>query len=326
MRNYIIRRLLLTIPTLWIASLIVFFAIRLVPGTVVDLMVSEMTYFTATDREIIERRMGFDVPSYVQYFRWMGFTRNAEGKFSGLLQGNLGISLWRNSPVVDEIKNRWPVTLELGIMALFIAQIIALPIGILSAIRQDGWGDYLGRSFAIMCVAIPDFWLGTLVIVFPALWWGWAPPLMLIRFGNDPVGNLKMFIVPAIVLGMALSGITMRMTRNMMLEVLRQDYIRTAWSKGLRERAVLIKHALKNALIPVIITVGIQVPLVIGGTIIIEQIFSLPGMGRLIVDSLITRDYTIVSGVLLLFGAGVALINLTVDLTYGFVDPRIHYK
>ncbi|MBN1687394.1 MAG: ABC transporter permease [Spirochaetales bacterium] len=289
-------------------------------------MASEMTFFTNTDRTIIEERLGFDVPSYVQYFRWMGFIPDKDGKFNGLLQGNLGISLWRNAPVTEEIAARWPITLELGFMALIIAQIIALPIGVFSAIRQDSAGDFAARSFAILCIAVPNFWLGTLVVVMPAIWWGWSPPLMLIRFGDDPVGNIKMFLLPAIVLGMSLSGITMRMTRNMMLEVLRQDYIRTAWSKGLRERAVLIRHALKNALIPVIITVGIQVPLVIGGTVIIERIFALPGMGGLIVDALQTRDYTIVSGVLLIFGAGVAVINLLIDLTYGYVDPRIHYK
>ena len=326
MRTYIIRRLLLTIPTLWIASLLVFFSIRLIPGDIVDLMASEMTYFTTTDRAEIEERLGFDVPAYIQYFRWMGFIRDKDGKLNGLLQGNLGISLWRNAPVTDEIAARWPVTLQLGIMALLIAQIIALPIGILSAVQQDSAGDYVGRSFAILCVAIPNFWLGTMVIVFPAIWWGWSLPIMLIKFGDDPIGNLQMFLVPALVLGMSLSGITMRMTRNMMLEVLRQDYIRTAWSKGLKKWVVLIRHALKNALIPVIITVGIQVPILIGGTVIIERIFALPGMGMLMVESLAKRDYTIVSGVLLLFGAGVAVINLLVDLTYGFVDPRIHYK
>jgi len=325
-RTYIIRRLLLIIPSLWIASLIVFFLIRLVPGTIVDIMVSEMQFFTAADKVAIEHKMGFDVPAHIQYFRWMGFARDGDGNFDGIIQGNLGTSLWRDSPVVDEIANRWPVTLELGILALIVAQLIALPIGVWSALRQDTWGDYVGRSFAIMCIAVPNFWLGTMVIVFPSIWWGWSSPIILTRLTDDPIGNLKMFIIPAIVLGMSLSGITMRMTRTMMLEVMRQDYIRTAWAKGLRERVIVIRHALKNALIPVIITVGIQLPLLIGGTVIIEQIFQLPGMGSLIVDSLIMRDYTIVTGVLLFFGVGVALINLMVDLTYGFLDPRIRYK
>jgi len=326
MRNYIIRRLLLMIPTLWIASLIVFFLIRLVPGTIVDIMVSEMHFFTAMDKAAVERQLGFDVPAHIQYVRWMGLAPDGDGNFNGIFQGNLGTSLWRGTPVVDEIANRWPVTLELGIMALIVAQLIALPIGIYSALRQDTWGDYITRSFAIMCIAVPGFWLGTMVIVFPSIWWGWSPPIMLTRLTEDPIGNLKMFIIPAVVLGMALSGITMRMTRTMMLEVLRQDYIRTAWAKGLKERVVVVRHALKNALIPVIITVGIQLPLTIGGTVIIEQIFQLPGMGSLVVDSLIMRDYTIVTGIMLFFGVGVALINLMVDLTYGFLDPRIRYK
>ena len=201
MRTYIIRRLLLTIPTLWIASLLVFFSIRIIPGDIIDLMASEMTYFTTTDRAEIEARMGFDVPSYVQYFRWIGVIRDHNGEFNGLLQGNLGVSLWRNSPVTEEISARWPVTLELGVLALIIAQIIALPIGILSAIRQDSAGDYIGRSFAILCIAVPNFWLGTMVIVFPAIWWGWSPPIMLIRFLEDPVGNIQQYLVPAIVLG-----------------------------------------------------------------------------------------------------------------------------
>ncbi|MBA7628976.1 Dipeptide transport system permease protein DppB [subsurface metagenome] len=211
-------------------------------------------------------------------------------------------------------------------MALIIAQLIALPVGVYSALRQDTWGDYIARSFAIFCIAIPGFWLGTMVIVFPSIWWGYSTPIMLIRFTDDPIGNLKMFIVPAIVLGMVMSGGTMRMTRTMMLEVLRQDYIRTAWAKGLRERVVILRHALKNALIPVITIIGIYIPVMIGGTVIIEQIFCLPGMGRLLINATLMRDYTVVSGVMLFFAVGMVLINLMVDLTYGFLDPRVHYK
>ncbi|GAH68647.1 unnamed protein product, partial [marine sediment metagenome] len=212
------------------------------------------------------------------------------------------------------------------ILALIVAQLIALPIGIYSALRQDTWGDYIGRSFAILCIAVPSFWVATMVIVFPSKWWGWSPPIMLIRFTEDPIGNLQMFIVPAIVLGMAMSGMTMRMTRTMMLEVLRQDYIRTAWAKGLRERVVIIRHALKNALIPVITVIGFQLPVMIGGAVIIEQIFCLPGMGRLLVNATLGRDYMVVSGIMLILGFGMVFINLMVDLTYGFLDPRIHYK
>jgi peptide/nickel transport system permease protein len=211
-------------------------------------------------------------------------------------------------------------------MGLIIAQLIALPIGIYSALRQDTWGDYIARSFAILCIAVPGFWLATMVIVFPAIWWGYMSPIILIPFTEDPIGNLQMFIIPATVLGMAMAGATMRMTRTMMLEVLRQDYIRTAWSKGLRERAVILRHALKNALIPVVTVIGYQVPVMIGGAVIIEQIFCLPGIGQLLLDATLNRDYTIVSGVMLFLGGFIALINLMVDLTYGYLDPRVHYK
>jgi peptide/nickel transport system permease protein len=277
------------------------------------------------DRAAIEKALGLDVPMPTQYGRWIGVLPGADGSFSGLIQGDFGTSMWRGTSVGEEIATRWPVTLELGFMALIIAQIIALPIGIFSALRQDTWGDYITRSFAILAISIPGFWLATLVIVFPSLWWGYMPPILLTTFLDDPIGHLQMFIIPAVVLGMAMSGMTMRMTRTMMLEVLRQDYIRTAWAKGLRERVVIIRHSLKNAIIPVITILGWQVPVLIGGTVIIEQIFNLPGMGRLFLDSIFLRDYTVVSGVAFLIAAGMVLINLIVDLTYAYLDPRIHY-
>ncbi len=318
MRAYIIRRLLIMIPTMWIVSLIVFLMMRFIPGDIVDLMIAhEMDYYGGADRADIEQRLRMDVPLLTQYGRWM------EDLF---LHGDLGNSLWSNRPVVGEILTRLPVTLELGLMALIVAQLIALPIGIYTALRQDTIGDYIGRSFAILAIAVPGFWLATLVIVLPSLWWGYMPPILLIPFLEDPIGNLEMFIIPAIVLGMLMSGITMRMTRTMMLEVLRQDYIRTAWAKGLRERVVVIRHALKNALIPVVTVVGMGVPVIIGGTVIIEKIFALPGMGRLLIAAVGERDYPIVSGILLVFAMVIMLTNLVVDLTYGFLDPRIRYR
>ncbi|MBA7630527.1 Dipeptide transport system permease protein DppB [subsurface metagenome] len=326
MRAFIIRRLLLVIPTVLLASLIVFFTIRLIPGDIIDLMAAEMSGHVKIDRAVLEHELGFDVPILEQYGRWIGVWPQDDGSFNGVLQGDLGNSLWRHAPVVNEIFTRWPVTLELGLLALIVAQIIALPIGVYSALRQDTWGDYIGRSFAILCIAVPSFWLGTLVLVLPSLWWGYMPPIMLIPFTEDPIGNLQMFIVPAIILGMALAGVTMRMTRTMMLEVLRQDYIRTAWAKGLRERVIVVRHTLKNALIPVISIVGLQMPVMLGGAVIIEQIFCLPGMGRLIVKACLRRDYTLVSGTMLFFGLAMVLINLIVDLSYGFLDPRVRYK
>ncbi len=326
MRAYIIRRLLLVIPTMILATIIVFLLIRLIPGTMIDLMSAEMRTFSAATRADLERKLGLDVPIFTQYGRWIGILPQGDGSFSGIFQGDLGKSLWLRTSVTKEIWAALPVTFELGLLGLIVAQIIALPIGIWSALRQDTWSDYIGRSFAILCIAVPGFWLGTMIIVFPSLWWGYMPPIIYVPFVEDPIANLEMFILPAIVLGMVLSGVTMRMTRAMMLEVLRQDYIRTAWSKGLKERVVIIRHALKNALIPVVTLVGFMLSVMIGGTVIIEQIFALPGMGRLIVNATLTRDYTVVSGALLFFGVALVLINLMVDLTYGFLDPRIHYK
>jgi len=228
--------------------------------------------------------------------------------------------------VLEQIAPRWPVTLELGLLGLIISLMISLPIGILSALRQDTWGDYIARSFAILCIAVPGFWLATLVIVLPSIWWGWSPPIAVVQITKDLMGNLKMFVIPAAILGFATAGIIMRLTRTMMLEVLRQDYVRTAWAKGLRERVVVIRHALKNALIPVITLIGLYIPVLIGGTLIIEQIFSLPGIGRLLFDSIRVRDYPIVTGLTLIFTIATVLINLLVDLAYGFLDPRIRYK
>ena len=280
-------------------------------------MAQQYQYMTNMDKQAIEKALGFSTPLFSQYLHWMNQI---------LVHGNLGNSLWTNLPVIDEITARWPVTLELGIMAIITAQIIALPIGIYSAIRQDTVGDYVARSFGILCIAIPGFWLATLVIVFPSIWWHYTPSIRLIHFNVDPIGNIKMFIVPALILGMELSGMTMRMTRTMMLEVLRQDYVRTAWAKGLRERTVIMRHALKNAFIPVITIIGWQLPLLIGGTVIIENIFQLPGMGQLIINATQQRDYTIVSSVLFLFAIAIMLINLLVDISYAFLDPRVHYK
>jgi peptide/nickel transport system permease protein len=305
------------IPTLFLVSLIVFIVIRLIPGNIVDLMASQYQYITKMDVDAIKQALGFNTPILTQYFHWIGRI---------ILHGDLGNSLWTRLPVVSQIKDRWPVTLELGLMSIVIAQLIAIPVGIFSAIRQDTAGDYIARSIAVLFIAVPGFWIGTLVLVFPSIWWHYSPPIRLISFGNDPIGNLKMFIVPAIVLGMEMSGMTMRMTRTMMLEVLRQDYIRTAWSKGLRERVVVLRHALKNALIPVITIIGWQLPLLIGGTVIIENIFQLPGMGQLIMNATAQRDYTVVSSVLFLFAIVIMFINLLVDLTYGFFDPRLHYR
>ena len=210
-------------------------------------------------------------------------------------------------------------------MAIVIGLVIALPVGIYSAIRQDSAADFLGRSVAIIGLATPNFWLGIMVMIYPAIWWGWAPPLELVSFTADPLGNLAVFIIPSLILGTASAAATMRMTRTMMLEVLRQDFIRTAWAKGLRERVVVIRHAVKNALIPVVSLIGLQLPILVGGAVIMENIFNLPGLGRLLLNALNDRDYPMVSGINLFFATGVVVINLFIDVLYAVVDPRVRY-
>ena len=317
MNAYIVRRILLIIPTLFLASLIVFFSLRFIPGDALDQMISDHVSTTDADIAGLRKALGLDVPVHVQYVRWM----------SGIiLHGDFGKSLWKGTSVTENILQRLPITFELGVMAIVIALIISFPIGIYSGIRQDVIGDYIARSFAVLCIAVPSFWIGTMIMVFPSIWWGWSPSVMLIPFSEDPWGHIKMFLVPAAVLGMGLSGVNMRMLRTMMLEVLRQDYVRTAWSKGLRERIIVARHVLKNAVIPVITIIGLQVPVVIGGVVIIEQIFCLPGMGRLLVDATHARDYPIITGTMVFFATAILVINLIVDLSYAYLDPRVRYS
>jgi peptide/nickel transport system permease protein len=214
----------------------------------------------------------------------------------------------------------------LGVLSIVIGLVIALPVGIYSAIRQDTAADYLGRSIAIIGLATPNFWLALMVMIFPAIWWGWAPPMRWVPFTEDPLGNLGVFIIPSLILGTASAAATMRMTRTMMLEVLRQDYIRTAWSKGLRERVVVIRHTIKNALIPVVTLIGLQLPILVGGSVIIENIFNLPGLGRLMLTALTDRDYPVISGINMFFATVVVGINLLIDLLYAYLDPRVRYE
>ena len=321
MRAYIIRRVLLLIPTLFILTILVFLSVRFIPGDVVDLIVGRMEWYGTggeeIDREAVERMLGLDVPVYVQYGRWI---RDI------LLHGSLGESLLGGYAIEKKILDRLPVTIELGLLAIVISLLIALPVGIYSAIRQDTAADYAGRTIAIIGLATPNFWLALMVIIFPAIWWGWSPPTELIPFSEDPLGNLAVFFIPSLILGTAMSAATMRMTRTMMLEVLRQDYIRTAWSKGLRERVVVIRHTIKNALIPIVTLVGLQLPLLVGGSVIMEYIFNLPGLGRLLLTALTNRDYPVVSGVNLFFATVVIAVNLMIDLIYPYLDPRIRYK
>ncbi|HUC45063.1 MAG TPA: ABC transporter permease, partial [Hyphomicrobiaceae bacterium] len=306
------------IPALFFASIIVFVTVRLIPGSVIDLMLSQNDISAdKLSREQLVAALGLDKPIWEQYARWMGGI---------LLAGDFGRSLWGNTPVAELLVARLPVTFELGLMALVVALAVAIPIGAYSAMRQDTAGDYLGRSFSILMLAVPSFWMGTMVMVFPSMWWGWSPEVKFVPFRQDPLHNLSQMILPAIILGTSLSAVTMRLTRTMMLEVLRQDYIRTAWAKGLTETLVVARHALRNALIPVVTLIGLQAPLLIGGAVIMEQIFVIPGMGLLLLEAVNQRDYPIITGVFLIVGVAVMMINLLVDLSYGMLDPKVRYR
>ena len=316
MQAYIARRLIALLPTLFFASLIVFMSMRLIPGDVIDLMLAQNDIATSQDRARIESALGLDQPLLIQYGTWA----------SGVLQGDLGRSLWQNTPVTEQLRATLPITFELGLLALLVALSVAIPIGIYSAMRQDSPGDYISRSFSLLMLAVPSFWLGTLVMVFPSVWWRWSPPLEYVPFFEDPLANLSHMMVPAILLGLAMSAVTMRMTRTMMLEVLRQDYVRTARAKGLSENMMILRHALRNGLIPVVTLIGLQVPLLIGSAVILEQIFVVPGMGLLLLEAVFQRDYPVISGIFLVVGVGVLLINLLIDLSYGFLDPKVRHQ
>jgi peptide/nickel transport system permease protein len=318
MQTYIVRRLLALIPTLFFASLIVFVTVRLIPGSVIDLMLSQNDISAdKLSRDQLIAALGLDKPMWEQYASWIGGI---------LLHGDFGRSLWQSTPVSELLLARLPVTFELGLMALIVALIVAIPIGAYSAMRQDTVGDYIGRSFSILMLAVPSFWMSTMVMVFPSIWWGWSPEVKFVAFKDGPLHNLSQMILPAIILGTSLSAVTMRLTRTMMLEVLRQDYIRTAWAKGLSESLIVSRHALRNALTPVVTLIGLQAPLLIGGAVIMEQIFVIPGMGLLLLDAVSQRDYPIITGVFLIVGVAVMVINLLVDLSYGMLDPKVRYR
>lgn len=318
MQGYIVRRFVALIPTLIFASFIVFITVRLIPGNIIDLMLSQNDVSASKQtREQLEAVLGLDTPIYIQYFKWMGAL---------LFKGSLGNSLWTNTPVMEEILFRLPVTFELGVMALLVSLVVGVPIGVYAALKQDTIGDYVLRTLSILALAIPGFWVGTLVMVFPSIWWGWSPSVRYVSFSQDPWAHVLQLLIPALILGKAFSAVIMRLTRTLMLEVLRQDYIRTARAKGLSTGTIVMRHALRNALIPVVTLVGLQAPLLFGGAVILEQIFVIPGMGLLLLEAVGSRDYPTITGVFLVIGVAVVLINLLVDLSYGFLDPKVRNR
>lgn len=315
MQRYILRRLLLTIPALIGVTLLVSGMVRLLPGDAVALMLQDYNSY-AKDAEDLRAQLGLNRPFPVQYVEWVG----------GVLRGDLGTSLRDRTSIRDELATRMPVTLELGLLGLLISLVIAIPLGVYSAVKQDTLSDYLARSTAIAMLAIPGFWFGTLAITLPSLWFKWSPPLRYTRLSEDPGKNLGQMILPALILGIGLSGSVMRLTRAQMLEVLRQDFIRTSRAKGLSERATIFRHALRNAIVPVVTLLGLQMTVLIGGAVVLESIFVLPGMGRFLLEALNNRDYPVVQAIVLLFATAIIMVNLGVDLLYAWLDPRIRYS
>jgi peptide/nickel transport system permease protein len=316
MHKYVLRRFLLAIPVLLLSSLIVFGLMRVMPGDALTALMAESGNVSARELQKLRKDLGLDRPYYEQYLIWMW----------QMVSFNPGDSIFTNESIPVALKKSIPVTIELALLAMILGLLIAIPVGVVSATRQDTPSDYVGRLVAISGLSLPDFWLGTLVITFAAIWFSWIPPLGYTSLWESPWRNLQQFLLPAAVLGFRLSAATMRMTRSTLLEVLREDYVRTAWAKGLGERMIIYKHALKNALIPVVTIVGGQFGTLLAGTVIVETIFALPGMGRLTVEAILFRDYPVVQTNVMLVAGTLVTLNLLVDLTYAWLDPRIHYR
>jgi peptide/nickel transport system permease protein len=289
---------------------------RVMPGDALVALMGESGNVGAKELAKLRKDLGLDRPYHEQYLLWVW----------QMVSFNPGHSIFTNEPIPVALKKAIPVTLELAALAMVLGIAIAIPIGVLSATRQDTAPDYAGRVVAVSGLSIPDFWLGTLVITFAAIWFRWIPPIGYASLWDDPLRNLQQFLLPAAVLGYRLSAATMRMTRSTVLEVLKEDYVRTAWAKGLAGRIVVYKHALKNALIPVVTIVGGQLGVLLAGTFVVETIFALPGMGRLTVEAILYRDYPVVQTNLMLVAGTLVTLNLLVDLTYAWLDPRIRYQ
>ena len=305
---------MLLVPTLVGVTIVVFILVRLLPGDAATLQLQDAKS-SAADEAALRTQLGLDKPIYLQYVDWV----------TTLLHGDLGHSFRTRQSIAQELSSRIPVTGELGAMALVISALLATSIGVISAVKQDTLLDYAARSTAIGLLAIPGFWLGTLVVTLPSVWWHWTPPLRYVHLTEDPLKNLSIVIIPALILGLGLSGGLMRLVRTQMLEVLRQDFIRTASAKGLGEHAVVVRHALKNAFIPALTVLGLQVGLLVSGTVVLESIFVLPGMGRYLLEAVQGRDYPAIQALNLIFAAVIIVTNLVVDLLYGWLDPRVRY-
>ena len=315
MQGYLVRRALLVLPTIWGVSVVIFLAIRLLPGDAVAQTAGEFGASTPEQRRQLEEAYALDGNIVGQYLNWAGAS----------LRGDFGTSIFSGRPVSDDLATRMPATAELGLFALIFSVSLALPVGIISAVRQNTPIDLLARGLAIGLLAIPSFWMGLLLLTYSFVFFGWVPPLEFKQLWDDPLANFATIWLPSLVLGASLSGGAMRFTRSAMLDILRQDYVRTARAKGLSSRLVVVRHAVRNAIIPVVTVIGLQIPILVGGTVVIEQVFSLPGMGSYLIDAIQRRDYPVVQAIVLLSGTTVVLSTLLIDCLYPILDPRIRF-
>jgi peptide/nickel transport system permease protein len=296
--------------------LLVFSMVRIIPGDIVDIMIGPELYVGAEYRAELRAKFGLDKPIYVQYVSWV----------AQILQGNFGVSLRNNEPVLGTIMRRLPLTAELALLSVALSAIVAIPLGVISAMRRNSALDFLVRLLAMVGLSVPNFWLAAMLLLVMGVVFHWQPSLRLVSFWEDPLTNLQQLAMPTVALSLAAMAVVMRMTRSSMLEVLRQEYMQTARAKGLLPRVIMLRHALKNALIPVITVVGVQLGGLLGGTVVIEVIFGLPGLGRLVLDAISARDYPMLQGTVLFIALMFVLVNLTVDLAYAAIDPRIRYS
>jgi peptide/nickel transport system permease protein len=314
--RYVLRRLALSLVVLFGVSILIFTIVRLLPGDVIDIMIGTEGSMSAGQQRTVREQYGLNDAWPVQYVKWLG----------GVLSGNLGKSFRTQQEVTPLILARLPTTVELALLSVLLSTIIAIPLGAVSALARNGWTDFAARLLGLIGLSVPNFWLATLLIIVASFQFRWSPALIYVPPTQDPLANLQQMLLPTVSLGVFLTAIVMRMTRSTVLEVLGEDYVRTAYAKGLRDRSVIVKHVLRNALIPVITIIGLQAGTLLGGVVVIEVIFGLPGLGWTLLNGIYQRDYPIVQGTVLFFALVFALINLFVDLTYAYLDPRIKYS
>jgi peptide/nickel transport system permease protein len=314
-KTYIAQRLGIGLVTLFGMSVVIFLLLRLAPGNIVDILFSTGGYVNPSERAAIERELGLDKPLWAQYGEWMG----------QLAVGNLGKSYRYDLPAWEIIRPLIPVTLELALLSLIISVALGVPLGVISAVRQDTRLDYALRVFSLAGLSMPSFWLGMVIILGLVAWIGWIPPVTYVRMNENFWLHAVQFMLPALAVGYRSSALIMRITRSSLLEVLREDYVRTAWAKGQTRRAVIWRHALKNAILPVVTVIGIEFAFLIGGLVVTETVFNLPGLARFLVQAILWRDYPIVQNLVMFIAVVVILSNLLVDMLYGVLDPRVRY-